>query len=177
MNTELENLYTEVSPMAKWLKENFKVKTKHRRLVNYMASNPLIYLIRDAGVALDECMTGLNLSEEFMHVLLTEIKNVFAFNCKIEEDVHPLIAKSSNVGLMIPKTVTQFYWDKFNKSNVVQFQGNLSFQTGEIISMQMFPDYIPVDTYYVKDKITQFREDIVIVGYSLAVWDFEPIEE
>ncbi|SFB55353.1 hypothetical protein [Algoriphagus aquimarinus] len=177
MNNELKVLYTEVSPMANWLKENFKIKTKHLRLVNYMAANPLIYLIRDASVAIPACLTGLNLSEEYLQVLLEDVKKVFAYNCKIEDDLHPLITKASNEGLMIPKMITQFYWDEFNNSNVVQFQGNLSFQTGEIINLKMFPDYIPTNAYYVKDKVTQFNEDVVIIGYVLAVWDFVPIED
>jgi hypothetical protein len=177
MKTELEMLYAEVSPMAKWLKENFKVRTQHRRLVNYMTDNPLIFFFRDERIAIHGCITELNINEHRLLVLLTDVKMVFAFNCKIEKDIHPLITKASNIGLVIPKTVTQFYWDKFDNSNVVQFQGNLSFETGEIISFKMFPDYIPVNTYYVKEKITEFRKDVVIVGYALAVLDIQPIEE
>jgi hypothetical protein len=45
------------------------------------------------------------------------------------------------------------------------------------MSLEMFPDLIPVNVYYVREKMTQFNEDVVIIGYVLGVWDIVQIEE
>lgn len=41
----------------------------------------------------------------------------------------------------------------------------------------MFPDDLPVNNYYVKEKITQLERDVVIIGYVLAVREIVQIEE
>jgi len=176
MNTELKNLYTEVSPMAKWLQENFKARTKHRRLIDYMAANPLIYPMRDARVAIPGCLTELSISEQNLHVLMNDVKSVFEYNCKREGEIYPCIGKTSNVGLTIPITITQFYWDESDHSKILQFQGVIPLQMGDLVDFVAFPGNSKSCNFYVKDKMTQFDLDCLIIGYVLAVRHIVPIE-
>jgi len=169
MNTVLESLYTEVSTMAPWLKGNFEAKSKHQKLINFMAANPIICHVKDPGSAIYRCLAGLNIDNKSLQILMEELKNVFTYNCKREDDLYSSITKASQVGLTIPKTITQFYWDKSNPSNILQFQEAISLQTGDLVDFRSFPDYFPVGNFYVKDKVTQFDKGCMIIGYVLAV--------
>ncbi|REG92147.1 hypothetical protein [Algoriphagus antarcticus] len=176
MNTELEILFTEVSTMAPWLKGNFEAKSKHQKLINFMAANPIICHVKDPGSAIYRCLAGLNTGNKSLQILLEEMKKVFTYNCMREDDPCYFLTDTSQVGLTIPKTITQFYWDKSNPSNILQFQEAISLQTGDLVDFRSFPDYFPVGNFYVKDKVTQFDKGGVILGYRIALWDYVAIE-
>ena len=158
MNTELEALYTEVSSMAPWLNTNFQGKTKHRKLVNFMVNNPITPVSKDAEYNINYCFNFIGVNEESLQVILEEIKQIFRYNSNMEDDHFPSITTSLNKGLSLPKMTTQIYWREVKTFKVLQFQGLITLQTGDLVDFHHFPDYFPSGNYYVKDKITQINK-------------------
>lgn len=177
MNTELESLYTEVSSMAPWLTTNFQGKTKHRRLVNFMVNNPIDLLSKDAQYKINHCFNFIGVNEESLQVLLEEIKQIFRYNSNREDDHLPSITTSLNKGLSLPQTTTQFYWRELKAFKVLQFQGLISLQTGELVDFHNYVDYFPSGKFYIKDKVTQFDKEGMTTMYWIGLWDDGPIEE
>jgi len=177
MNEELVKSYNEVFEMAKWLKGNFYPESKQQQLIDFMLVNPVIPNVKDAHYITDRCKKMLGTDVRGLRKLLDEIKLLFRYFCsgekapKIEYDHRP------NGGLLIPEINTQFYWDESDPSKILQFQGAIYLQIGDLVDFLMFPDYVPVGDYYIKDKVTQFDEGGMILGYRIAVWDFVPIED
>jgi hypothetical protein len=170
MENELNALYYEASIIAKWLEGNFKAGTEHKKLTDYLIDNQLELIPFEIHLDINRCMKRLKYSEDFLKYLIEEIKQSFKHQCNRAsvKNLHYSVLSDSR-GLSLPSAITQFYWDEFGSSNFIQFQGNLSFQTGDIINIEMFPNYLPVNNYYVKEKITQLERDVMIIGYTLAV--------
>jgi hypothetical protein len=170
MKNELNALYYEVSIIAKWLKGNFKEGTEHKKLTDYLVDNQVGLILFDIPLHINRCMKRLKYSEDALKHYMEEIKQCFNYQCSRAnmENLHYSILSDSQ-GLSLPSAITQFYWGEFGSSNFIQFQGNLSFQTGDIINIEMFPNYLPVNNYYVKEKIIQLERDVMIIGYTLAV--------
>ena len=176
MKKDLRSLYTEVSSMAPWLITNFQGKTKHRRLVEFMVKNPISPFTRDAQYNINCCFNLIGVDEESLQLVLEEVKQTFRYNSNREDDQFPIDIKSLNQGLLVPKTITHFYWRESRRYKVLQFNGLISLQTGELVDFNHFQDYFPFGSFYVRDKVTKFDKDGMTILYWIGLWNDGPEE-
>lgn len=173
MSLELNETYQVASIKAKWLTGIFKKGTDLRRLNDFLVKNQVGPIYHEVGKIVARCLKHFSYSEEVLLRRLEEVNNVYEFCCNGEiKGFNPIVLNIPG-GLVLPKTITHFYWKDIEKPRLMCFLEALTFQIGDIINMKMLGESVDENVYYVESKRTEFRFDSMVIGYFLEVWNPE----
>ena len=173
---DVNESFFKASRKAQWLKGCFCRSFKETEVLNFMTENPIKtpYWASGTRKYVEQCKRELDLDDKALLLSFEVIEKCVNYFSSTEIDTYHPILEDTFAGLVAPRFITQFFLEKdeleMNEdlNKICQLEGDFNFQTGELITISMFPDVIPSGNYYVKNKITHFHELGIMRKYWLA---------